>query len=178
MPAVRDAPSTFAGNASQSMKGDFSARTAFREDRLPFESAKPTNGWLTAALSIIIGLAVAWFFFYLIGRLLILIPPNLHDRPMRFSGPLFSAMLDPCDRVSVHRSPACAHYFCRECVTGTRENFYARTVFTVESPRSRPAHMTHRMVSRRPSACSSASQSPRTFFYLVGDHSDPGQFSW
>jgi hypothetical protein len=27
----------------------------------------------------IIGVTVAWFFFYLIGRLLILIPPNLHD---------------------------------------------------------------------------------------------------
>jgi len=27
----------------------------------------------------IIGLSVAWLFFYLVGRLLILIPANLHD---------------------------------------------------------------------------------------------------
>jgi hypothetical protein len=32
-----------------------------------------------AALGTIGGLGVAWTFFYLIGRLLILIPSNLHD---------------------------------------------------------------------------------------------------
>jgi hypothetical protein len=42
-------------------------------------SAHRTAGWLMAALGTIGGLAVAWTFFYLIGRLLILIPSNLHD---------------------------------------------------------------------------------------------------
>jgi hypothetical protein len=42
-------------------------------------STPPTAGWLMVALGAIGGLAVAWTFFYLIGRLLILIPSNLHD---------------------------------------------------------------------------------------------------
>jgi hypothetical protein len=43
---------------------------------LPAEEIKRTAG--TFAVAIGIGIAVAWFFFYLIGRLLILIPANLH----------------------------------------------------------------------------------------------------
>jgi hypothetical protein len=30
-------------------------------------------------IKIMVGIAVAWFFFYLIGQSLILIPPNVHD---------------------------------------------------------------------------------------------------
>ena len=37
-----------------------------------------TTEWFKAALGLFIGLSVAWSFFYLIGRLLILIPANLH----------------------------------------------------------------------------------------------------
>jgi hypothetical protein len=32
-----------------------------------------------SAIGMFAGLAIAWSFFYLIGRLLLLIPPNLHD---------------------------------------------------------------------------------------------------
>jgi hypothetical protein len=35
--------------------------------------------WFMAIFKMIVGLAVAWFFFYLIGQSLILIPPNVHD---------------------------------------------------------------------------------------------------
>jgi hypothetical protein len=35
--------------------------------------------WFNVVIGVMIGLSAAWFFFYLIGRLLILIPPNLHD---------------------------------------------------------------------------------------------------
>jgi hypothetical protein len=45
----------------------------------PIESVNRTAGWFMAAIGMTIGLTVAWFFFYLIGRLLILIPANLHD---------------------------------------------------------------------------------------------------
>jgi hypothetical protein len=35
--------------------------------------------WFMAIFKTMVGLAVAWFFFYLIGQSLILIPPNVHD---------------------------------------------------------------------------------------------------
>ena len=44
----------------------------------PIETISRAAGWFKAAIGMIIGLSVAWFFFYLIGRLLILIPANLH----------------------------------------------------------------------------------------------------
>lgn len=30
-------------------------------------------------IKMIIGMAIAWFFFYVIGQLLMLIPPDIHD---------------------------------------------------------------------------------------------------
>ena len=30
-------------------------------------------------VKMMVGIAVAWFFFYMIGQSLILIPPNVHD---------------------------------------------------------------------------------------------------
>jgi hypothetical protein len=32
-----------------------------------------------AIIRMMVGIAVAWFFFYLIGQSLMLIPPNVHD---------------------------------------------------------------------------------------------------
>jgi hypothetical protein len=42
---------------------------------------QPTRarGRIAGAIGVIVGVTMAWFLFYLAGRLLILIPPNLHD---------------------------------------------------------------------------------------------------
>jgi hypothetical protein len=59
-------------------EGRFLCSDCLQKRSAPVQSAQRPTGWLMAAVTNIIGLAVAWFFFYLIGRLLILIPPNLH----------------------------------------------------------------------------------------------------
>jgi len=43
------------------------------------ESATFNAAWFTAIIKMIVGIAAAWFFFYLIGQSLALIPPNVHD---------------------------------------------------------------------------------------------------
>ena len=79
LPAVRRVLTTSAENASPSMKEGFSARTAWRGDQPRSNPLNgPPNGWRPPWASVI-GLAVAWLFFYLIGQLLILIPSNLHN---------------------------------------------------------------------------------------------------
>jgi hypothetical protein len=60
-------------------EGKFLCSNCLQRKSAPIASANRRAGWLKAAIGMIIGLTVAWFFFYLIGRLLVLIPPNLHD---------------------------------------------------------------------------------------------------
>ncbi len=60
-------------------EGKFLCSHCLQRKSAPIESAKPIAGWFMGAIGAIGGMAVAWFFFYLLGRLLILIPPNLHD---------------------------------------------------------------------------------------------------
>jgi hypothetical protein len=60
-------------------EGRFLCSNCLQRRSAPIESAHRTAGWLTTALGMVIGLAVAWLFFYVIGQLLILIPSNLHD---------------------------------------------------------------------------------------------------
>jgi hypothetical protein len=60
-------------------EGRFLCSNCLQRRSAPIQPVRPTTGWFTAALGTVIGIAVAWFFFYLIGQLLILIPANLHD---------------------------------------------------------------------------------------------------
>lgn len=60
-------------------EGKFLCSNCLQRRFAPIEPAHRAAGWLMASIGMIIGLTIAWFFFYLIGRLLILIPPNLHD---------------------------------------------------------------------------------------------------
>jgi hypothetical protein len=59
-------------------EGRFLCANCLQKRFSPIEIVHRTNGWFLAAIGMVFGWAVAWFFFYLIGRLLILIPPNLH----------------------------------------------------------------------------------------------------
>jgi hypothetical protein len=59
-------------------EGKFLCSNCLQRQTAPIETTSRTAGWFKAAIGMIIGLSVAWFFFYLIGRLLILIPANLH----------------------------------------------------------------------------------------------------
>jgi hypothetical protein len=59
-------------------EGKFLCSNCLRGRAAPIGSAHVTTEWFKAALCLFIGLSVAWSFFYLIGRLLILIPANLH----------------------------------------------------------------------------------------------------
>ena len=43
------------------------------------ELANRNAAWLMSIIKMMVGIAVAWLFFYLIGQSLILIPPNVHD---------------------------------------------------------------------------------------------------
>jgi hypothetical protein len=43
------------------------------------EPANWNAAWLMSIVKMMVGIAVAWFFFYLIGQSLMLIPPNVHD---------------------------------------------------------------------------------------------------
>jgi hypothetical protein len=58
-------------------EGKFLCSTCLLRETVPIESIYRTAGWFKSAIFMVIGLSVAWSFFYLIGRLLILIPPNL-----------------------------------------------------------------------------------------------------
>jgi hypothetical protein len=60
-------------------EGRFLCSNCLQRRSAPIEPAQRTVGRFAAAIGIIIGIAVAWFFFYVIGQLLILIPSNLHD---------------------------------------------------------------------------------------------------
>jgi hypothetical protein len=59
-------------------EGKFLCSNCLRRQATPILTAQMTTEWFKAALCLFIGLSVAWSFFYLIGRLLILIPANLH----------------------------------------------------------------------------------------------------
>jgi hypothetical protein len=59
-------------------EGKFLCSTCLQCKTAPIESSHQSAGWFKTAVVLVVGLSVAWFFFYLIGRLLILIPPNLH----------------------------------------------------------------------------------------------------
>jgi hypothetical protein len=60
-------------------EGKFLCSSCLQRRFSPLETTHRAAGWFLTGISMIIGVTVAWFFFYLIGRLLILIPPNLHD---------------------------------------------------------------------------------------------------
>jgi hypothetical protein len=59
--------------------GKFLCSNCLHRRSAPIEVTHQSTGWFNAVIGVMIGLSAAWFFFYLIGRLLILIPPNLHD---------------------------------------------------------------------------------------------------
>jgi hypothetical protein len=58
-------------------EGKFLCSNCLQRKTTPIETVHRTAGWFKSAVVMGVGLSVAWFFFYLIGRLLILIPPNL-----------------------------------------------------------------------------------------------------
>jgi len=60
-------------------EGKFLCSNCLQRQSAPIESARRSARWFNAGIGMIIGLSVAWLFFYLVGRLLILIPANLHD---------------------------------------------------------------------------------------------------
>jgi hypothetical protein len=60
-------------------EGRFLCSNCLQRKSASIEPGRRRAEWFRAALGTIVGLAVAWSFFYLIGRFLISIPPNLHD---------------------------------------------------------------------------------------------------
>jgi hypothetical protein len=60
-------------------EGRFLCSNCLQRKSAPIKPAPRTAGWFAATIGIVIGLAAACFFFYVIGQLLILIPSNLHD---------------------------------------------------------------------------------------------------
>jgi hypothetical protein len=60
-------------------EGKFLCSNCLERRIAPSESVHRTAGWFKTIFGTFLGLSVAWLFFYLIGRLLILIPANLHD---------------------------------------------------------------------------------------------------
>jgi hypothetical protein len=60
-------------------EGRFLCSNCLQSKSTTIKPAPRTAGWFATGIGIVIGLAVAWFFFYAIGQLLILIPSNLHD---------------------------------------------------------------------------------------------------
>jgi hypothetical protein len=60
-------------------EGKFLCSNCLERKSIGANFVRRNSGWLAAIIGLIMGLSVAWFFFYLIGRLLLLIPPNLHD---------------------------------------------------------------------------------------------------
>ena len=59
-------------------EGRFLCSNCLQRRSAPIEPAQRSGWRFATAIGIVIGIAVAWFFFYLIGQLLILIPSNLH----------------------------------------------------------------------------------------------------
>jgi hypothetical protein len=57
-------------------EGRFLCSNCLQRRSAPIEPARRTGGRFAIAIGF--GIAVAWFFFYLIGQLLMLIPSNLH----------------------------------------------------------------------------------------------------
>ncbi len=43
------------------------------------EPAERNANWLMTIVKMMVGIAVAWLFFYIIGKSLVLFPPNVHD---------------------------------------------------------------------------------------------------
>jgi len=60
-------------------KGKFLCSNCLQRRSTSVEATRRATGWFNGIIGLSIGVSAAWFFFYLIGRLLILIPPNLHD---------------------------------------------------------------------------------------------------
>jgi hypothetical protein len=59
-------------------EGKFLCSNCLQRKTTPTEPIHPSEGWFKSSVLMVVGLSVAWSFFYLIGRLLLLIPPNLH----------------------------------------------------------------------------------------------------
>ena len=59
-------------------EGKFLCSNCLQRRPARIRPARATTKWFKAALGMFFGLSVAWIFFYLVGRLLILIPANLH----------------------------------------------------------------------------------------------------
>jgi len=60
-------------------EGKFLCSSCLQTKSGPGRSRARTRGLIDGGIGVITGITVAWFLFYLVGRLLILIPPNLHD---------------------------------------------------------------------------------------------------
>ncbi|MBV8141183.1 MAG: rhomboid family protein [Verrucomicrobia bacterium] len=69
----------FCGECVTEHAGKFLCSSCLQRQSAPVQTTPRATGWFTAVIGLSIGLSAAWLFFYLIGRLLILIPPNLHD---------------------------------------------------------------------------------------------------
>jgi hypothetical protein len=59
-------------------EGKFLCSNCLQKRFAPIETGGRATGWFLVPAGVIVGWVMAWFFFYLIGRLLLLIPPNLH----------------------------------------------------------------------------------------------------
>ena len=60
-------------------EGRFLCSNCLQRRPAPIEPVQRIAGRFAAVIGTLIGIAVAWFFFYFIGQLLIMIPSNLHD---------------------------------------------------------------------------------------------------
>jgi hypothetical protein len=60
-------------------EGKFLCSSCLERKRGVGRSGSRTGGRIAGGIGVIAGITMAWFLFYLAGRLLILIPPNLHN---------------------------------------------------------------------------------------------------
>jgi hypothetical protein len=67
-------------------EGKFLCSSCLQRGRPARRSTGGIGVRIMGAIAIMAGVSVAWFLFYLLGRLLILIPPNLHDIHSVLSG--------------------------------------------------------------------------------------------
>jgi hypothetical protein len=59
-------------------EGKFLCSSCIQRRGAPVRAAGRLGTRVLHSLAVIVGVLVAWFLFYIVGRLLILIPPNLH----------------------------------------------------------------------------------------------------
>jgi hypothetical protein len=60
-------------------EGKFLCSSCLQRNFAPPRARGQFGGRIAGAFALITGFAIAWFLFYIIGRLLILVPPNLHE---------------------------------------------------------------------------------------------------